>query len=177
MDIIHLVSFMSIAEHLFAMERALFVAQYESPETKRLLREAGALAAGVDGELVILNVMAEEEYEERAESRREAGARNRSIRQLGGYPLTQASDDAKRLAERLGWHALDDLDLEWLAVGSVGDEVTEILSIAEDFECDHLFVVGKRRSPSGKAIFGDLAQRLVLKFDGPVTVLVPEEES
>lgn len=158
------------------MERALFVAQYESPETKRLLRESGELAAGVDAELVVLHVMAEKEYEERAESRREVHEEIGELRQLAGYPLTQATDDAKRLAQRLGWHALDDLEVDWLAVGSVGREAREILEVADDFECDHLFVVGKRRSPSGKAIFGDLAQQLVLKFPGPVTVLVPEEK-
>ena len=158
------------------MERALFVAQYESAETKRLLREAGELAAGVEAELLILHVMAEEEYQERAESRREIQDMSGELRQLGGYPLTQATDDAKRLAQRLGWDALDDLDLDWLAVGSVGRQAKEILHVADEFECDHLFLVGKRRSPSGKAIFGDLAQQLVLKFPGPVTVLVPEAE-
>lgn len=158
------------------MQRALFVAQYESPETERLLREAGELAAGVDSELVILHVMEEAEYQERAESRREFHASVDELRQLGGYPLTEATEDAKILAERIGWNALDDLDLDWLALGSVGREAKEILHVAQDFECDHLFVVGQRRSPSGKAIFGDLAQQLALKFQGPVTLLIPEEK-
>jgi nucleotide-binding universal stress UspA family protein len=158
------------------MERALFVAQYESPETERLLREAGELAAGVDAELLILHVMAEEEYQERAESRREFQASVEELRQLGGYPLTEATEDAKILAERLGWNALDDLELDWLALGSVGRKAKEILEVANEFDCDHLFIVGQRRSPSGKAIFGDLAQQLSLKFQGPVTLLIPEEK-
>lgn len=158
------------------MERALFVAQYESPETERLLREAGELAAGVDAELLILHVMAEEEYQERAESRREFQASVEELRQLGGYPLTEATEDAKILAERLGWNALDDLELDWLALGSVGRKAKEILEVAHEFDCDHLFIVGQRRSPSGKAIFGDLAQQLSLKFQGPVTLLIPEEK-
>lgn len=157
------------------MERALFVAQYESPETERLLREAGELAAGVDADLVVLHVMEESEYHERAESRREYQQSIDELRQLGGYPLTEATEDAKLLAERLGWNALDDLTLDWLAVGSVGREASEILEVATKFGCDHLFVVGRRRSPSGKAIFGDLAQQLTLKFQGPVTILIPEE--
>ncbi len=158
------------------MERALFVAQYESPETERLLREAGELAAGVDAELLILHVMEEAEYQEVAESRREFHSSVNELRQLGGYPLTEATEDAKLMAERLGWNALDDLELDWLALGSVGREAREIIEVATEFDADHLFIVGQRRSPSGKAIFGDLAQQLSLKFDGPVTLLIPEEK-
>jgi len=157
------------------MDRALFVAQFDTEETRTLLREAGELAAGVEAELIILHVMEESEYEERAESRRAIRAIDEELTQLGGYPLTEATDDAQRLAERLGWDAIDHLPLEWLALGTVGREGKQILAVAEEFDADHLFVVGKRRSPSGKAIFGDLTQQLILEFPGPVTTLIPEE--
>lgn len=156
------------------MDRALFVAQSESDATRSLLREAGELAAGVGAELVILHVMDETNYEERAESRREIRSADPDLQQLGGYPLTEATGDAERLAERIGWDELEDFDLDWLAVGSVGREGETILAVAEDFEADHLFVVGRRRSPSGKAIFGDLTQQLILEFPGPVTSRIPD---
>ncbi|GAB7018943.1 universal stress protein [Halostagnicola bangensis] len=53
-------------------------------------------------------------------------------------------------------------------VGRIPDDVLEI---AAERECDHIFVSGKGRSPAGKAIFGDVAQSVILEFDGPVTVL------
>jgi len=33
-----------------------------------------------------------------------------------------------------------------------------------------VFVRGRRRSPTGKAVFGDTAQAVILNFDGFVTV-------
>lgn len=157
------------------MERALFVAQRDTPATDELLREAGELVAGVDAELIILHVMEEETYQKRSEAREGVDAPTKKLLQLGGYPLTQATDEAKWMAERLGLSALDDLNIDWLALGTVGREAESILEVAREYECDHIFTIGKRRSPSGKAIFGDLAQRLVLDFDGPVTILIPEE--
>jgi nucleotide-binding universal stress UspA family protein len=46
-----------------------------------------------------------------------------------------------------------------------------VLAEARHRGCDHVFVTGRKRSPAGKAIFGDVAQRIVLEFDGAVTVL------
>lgn len=157
------------------MERALFVAQRDTPATDELLREAGELVAGVDAELIILHVMEEETYQKRSEAREGVDAPTKELLQIGGYPLTQATDEAKWMAERLGLSALDDLNIDWLALGTVGREAESILEVAREYECDHIFTIGNRRSPSGKAIFGDLAQRLVLDFDGPVTILIPEE--
>lgn len=158
------------------MHCALFVAQYESEETKTLLREAGELAAGVDAELIVLHVMEESAYQELAESRRSVRSVDRELVQLGGYPITEATDDAEQLARRLGWTELRDLPLDWLAVGHVGRESDRIIEVAKEFEADHMFVVGRRRSPSGKAIFGDLTQRLIFEFPGPVTTLMPAPE-
>lgn len=39
-----------------------------------------------------------------------------------------------------------------------------------DYNCDHVFAIGNYRSPTGKAVFGDTAQRLILSFPGYVTV-------
>lgn len=158
------------------MDRALFVAQYDNEDTRALLREAGELAAGVNAELIVLHVMDEEDYEAVAESRRELRSVDAELTQLGGYPLTEAAEDAERAAERIGWDVLEDLPLEWLAVGTVGRESREILDAAAEFDVDHLFVVGERRSPSGKAVFGDLAQQLLLEFSGPVTARIPDPE-
>ncbi len=53
----------------------------------------------------------------------------------------------------------------------VGRIPGDVLDIATEEECDHIFVSGKQRSPAGKAIFGDVAQSIILEFDGPVTVI------
>ncbi|MFB6133471.1 MAG: universal stress protein [Halanaeroarchaeum sp.] len=155
------------------MERALFVAHDDDALTRELLREAAELAAGVGSELLVLWVMAEDEYEERLESRRELLANEPDRKKESAYPVTSAEEDAKRRANRLAEDTLDDLALEWSPLGAVGREEQTVLEVAEGEGADHLFIVGKRRSPSGKAIFGDLAQRLIIQFDGPVTTQIP----
>lgn len=158
------------------MERALFVAQQDSTESRDLLREAGELAGGVDAELVVLHVMREEDYEERAASRRETEGFDDDGGEYSTYPITQAEDDARRIADSMGDDVFEDVSVDWEPVGAVGREGRTIFEVAENRDVDHLFVLGKRRSPSGKAIFGDLAQRLIIEFDGPVTTVVPPEQ-
>lgn len=62
----------------------------------------------------------------------------------------------------------DGVDIE-AAIASEGDIDDAILSAADRLNCDHIFLVGRKRSPTGKAIFGDVAQRVLLNFDGLVT--------
>jgi len=146
------------------MERALAVVDADE-STETLVREAGELAAAVGAELFVLHVTDEEEYEEKRqtmESIPDSRAR---------YSSKQALDGAEEFAADVGREALDGVDVSWEALGRVGDEQTEILDSAAEHECDHLFVAGEKRSPTGKAIFGDLTQSIILNFDGPVTVV------
>ncbi|MFC6907201.1 universal stress protein [Halalkalicoccus tibetensis] len=53
-----------------------------------------------------------------------------------------------------------------------GDIPDIILTEANKRNCDHIFVTGEKRSPTGKAVFGDTAQSIILNFEGPVTVQV-----
>ena len=146
------------------MERALVVASHEG--TEQLIREAGQLAAGVGAELVFLHVTTESEYEDR---RREM--ESLSGMEGGSYPIEQAETGAKRFASDIASQALAGMDVEYEVLGVVGDTVDRVLQTAEKYECDHVFVTGRKRSPSGKAVFGDIAQRVILNFDGPVTIM------
>jgi len=146
------------------MERALAVVDADE-SSKALVREAGELAAAVGAELVLIHVTSDEEYEEmRQKMERIPDSRVR-------YSAKQAVDGAEQFAADVGREVLEGVDVPWDAVGKVGDAQTEILDAAAERECDHLFVAGEKRSPTGKALFGDLTQALILNFDGPVTVV------
>lgn len=146
------------------MQRALVV--IEPTETaKTLLREAGELAAGVDAELILVYGTTEEEYNER----REDMARIPDIDTT--YSLDQALDGARRFAKDMGRDVLSDIDVEWDAVGRIGDKAEEVLALADERDCDHIFIAGRERSPTGKALFGDDTQRVILDSNVPVTVL------
>lgn len=152
------------------MQRALVVVE-ATEEVQWLVREAAELAAGVDAELHLLRVTAESEYERD----RKAMADTMGM-ESARYDVDRAAEGARQFAEDLGTELLADLDVAWTALGTVGDKAEETLATATEEDCDHVFVSGRRRSPSGKAIFGDAAQKVLLNFDGPVTVVTGEEQ-
>ena len=133
--------------------------------TKDLVREAGELAEGVGAKLTLICVTTEEEYDEEREAL-EALPRGEV-----SYSITQALDGARNFARDIGRELLEDLDVEYETAGAIGDRGDTILLEAERRGCDHIFLTGQRRSPTGKAIFGDVTQQVILDFEGPVTVV------
>lgn len=146
------------------MQHALVVVEPDDV-TKDLVREAGELAAGVDARLTLLFVTSEEEYAEQREALMAVPEADVS------YSVEQALDGARAFARDVGREVLSDVDVDYETIGAVGEQVDTILERAESERCDHVFLTGQRRSPTGKAIFGDVTQRVILDFDGPVTVV------
>ncbi|EFW93468.1 UpsA domain-containing protein [Haladaptatus paucihalophilus DX253] len=146
------------------MKRALAVVE-ASESAKELVREAGELAAGVGAELVLLHVTTNEEYEETRTSLE--GIPNLET----SYTAGQALEGARQFAQDIGREVLDGIDVEYEAIGRIGDERDQILDAATELDCDHVFLAGRKRSPTGKALFGDRTQSVILDFDGAVTVV------
>ena len=136
-------------------------------EGEKLLRKAGQLATGAHADVVLLSVLSEEEFESDLETV-EAIAKVENTA-FGGE---EVMDSAQQFAERLADEVLDD-EVAWESVELVlgdGRRAARIIEVAEEHDCDHVFVLGKRRSPTGKAVFGDVTQSILLNFDGYVTV-------
>ncbi|SFS11434.1 Nucleotide-binding universal stress protein, UspA family [Halomicrobium zhouii] len=152
------------------MERALVVLE-TGEDGQTILREASELAAGVDAHLDVLALMTPEEYEEKRESLEAAGKGEHTT-----YNERAVLDNLRQRSEGTVEETLDGLDLDWDVVAArLGDSETEadrILQSAEKNDTDHVFLTGKKRSPTGKAVFGDRAQAIILNFDGPVTTLL-----
>ena len=150
------------------MKRALAVVTQDE-RSKHVVREAGELAAGVGSELLLLTVIPEEEYERKREAMEDAGSTT-------PYTVSQAEQSARRQAHTVAAEVLDDVDVEYELLGAVGREASIILNVAEEEDVDHIFMAGRRRSPTQKAVFGDLTQRVLLNFEGTVTVHLTDEE-
>lgn len=152
------------------MERALVVLETDE-DGRKLLREAGEFAAGVDAHLDVLALMSAEEYTEKRETLEAAGKGEHTT-----YDEGAVLDNLRQNSEGVVESELDGLDVDWNVVaGRVGDaerQADRILKTAEDNEADHVFLTGNKRSPTGKAVFGDRAQAVILNFDGPVTTLL-----
>lgn len=150
------------------MERALAVVEAKEA-TKELVAEAGKLANGVDAELFLLHVTTEDEFQNRRSTLESVAGLDAE------YNVDNARSGAQQFAQKVGKQALDD-GFEFKAMGRIGDPQEAILKTAEDHDVDHIFIHGKQRSPTGKAVFGDTAQAIILNFDGPVTVTTSDEE-
>lgn len=149
------------------MDRALAVVEAKEA-TKELVAEAGKLAAGVDADLVLLHVSTEEDFHERQT------AINRIADLDADYGIDSEEAGAKQFAEEIGREVLE--DVEYTAMGKIGNRQDTILQTAREEDIDHIFIHGKQRTPTGKAVFGDLAQAIILNFDGPVTVRTSDDE-
>lgn len=150
------------------MERALVVVQAKEA-TKELIAEAGMLAKGVGAELELLHVTTEEEFSDKRNSLRDIAGLDSE------YNVENAREGAERFALEVGTEVLDG-EVDFTASGRIGDPQEVILSKAESEDVDHIFIHGRQRSPTGKAVFGDLAQAVILNFDGPVTVTTSKSE-
>lgn len=133
--------------------------------SKQVVREAGELAGGVDAELTLLHVTTEETYSNTYQQLQSISAYDTS------YSVDQAKQGAANFAEDIAREVLDDVDVEYQCAGALGTLHEVVLEYADRNNCDHVFVSGRTRTPTGKAIFGDATQRIILDFDGPVTVL------
>lgn len=150
------------------MKRALIVVESDE-HSRTLIQEAGALAEGVGAELELLTVLDADKTREDLETM-EAIADVVDT----SYNLENVKESGRQFARDIAAEELVDVDVDYAAacvIAEGGEEAQKIVSAAETDNCDHIFIAGRRRSPTGKAIFGDVAQQVILNFDGIVSVV------
>lgn len=62
-----------------------------------------------------------------------------------------------------------DIDAE-IIIERSEDPPSKIISVAEEHDVDNIFIGGRTSSPIGKAMFGNVSQKVLLNTDIPVTV-------
>ena len=150
------------------MKRGL-VSLRETETHHELLAEAAEWAAGADGELVVLWHLDETEYDADLDTL-ESVERVEHATYDHSAIIEGAGADATTFAESV----LAETDVDPQITVVVDSETTRaqhVLETAVEYECDHVFIVGSSRSPTGKAVFGDFAQRVILNFDGYTTLV------
>lgn len=144
------------------MERPLVVTDSDE-NVVEIIREAGELAADAGAPLLVLTVVTDEEYQNDANILS-------TIEEVEGtsYEI-EPTAYAEEVANTAIADLLSDLELETEAAGRVVDDKSDraeaILEVAEANDCDYIFLMGRKRSPAGKAVFGDTAQSVILNFD------------
>jgi nucleotide-binding universal stress UspA family protein len=70
-------------------------------------------------------------------------------------------------------HAVDTLEEAGIEVSlkeTSGDPVNEIVDAAEDLAVDVIYLAGRKKSPTGKVLFGSVTQGVALGTDRPVLI-------
>ncbi|WP_224337996.1 universal stress protein [Haloprofundus halobius] len=153
------------------MQRGFVVV--DDTETHRtLLEEAVRFASNDDGdsaELVLFSWLTPERVDENFDA-------IASIEQMEhtSYDAPSPLDSVRQFVRQFAEETLADLgkSVDYEIVAAVVDEDelgTKIIETAESHACDHVFLTGQKRSPTGKVLFGDVAQQVILNFDGLVT--------
>jgi len=99
---------------------------------------------------------------------------NESLSRLEGVDGTP-TDVARRLGSvRRATKAMEAAGVEFRVEGVVGDPGEAIADLATRVDADRVFVGGRKRSPTGKAVFGSTAQQILLSAPCPVTFIREE---
>lgn len=141
---------------------AILAAVDENPRSRKVVEVAHDLAEAYDDTLVALHVVPTEDFQAHKRTLEE-------IREFSDFSLAQEAESAKRVARTFVVETIDDIDTRRLeARGRVGDISGEILAEADRLDPRFLVIGGRRRSPVGKAIFGNTSQQILLNADCPV---------
>ncbi|MFC7231140.1 universal stress protein [Saliphagus sp. GCM10025308] len=68
---------------------------------------------------------------------------------------------------------LEDHDVEYEYFESSGDPASELVEAAADLEADMICLSGRKRTPTGKVLFGSVTQAVILSSERPVTTVSP----
>lgn len=143
-------------------------AAIDEEEGSRVITVAHDLAMAYDEPLVVLHVVPTEQFESYKGSVKD-------IHEFRNASITQEMDSAARFARHAVTETLDGFDDERVSVrGRVGTPAEEILSEAKDVDPRYLVIGGRRRSPTGKALFGSTTQQILLNADAPVMTVMSD---
>jgi nucleotide-binding universal stress UspA family protein len=147
-------------------ETALIAVSTNDERRLDKLASAATDALDDDGQAIVLHVFDGTEYDDLTE---------RLNLPAGGADapneLARRHSVASDVAERL-----DDDGVDVSVRGAVGVESDAILDVTEAVDADLVVIGGRKRSPSGKALFGSTAQTVLLEADCPVTFVKEDKK-
>jgi nucleotide-binding universal stress UspA family protein len=71
---------------------------------------------------------------------------------------------------------LDDAGVEYELEGSSGEPSEAIIRMADRHDADRIVLAGRKRTPTGKVLFGSVTQAVILNTDRPVLVCSPNSD-
>jgi nucleotide-binding universal stress UspA family protein len=137
----------------------LAVGSRDAERTGRLAGLVADIAGPTGADVVLLHAFTQEEFDEDVES---------LDYEFSGSP--GADDVARRLSVVRDVVAeLRAADVGVRVRGEIGDHAESVVEAAGSTGADLLVIGGRRRSPTGKVVFGSTAQEVLLQAPCPVT--------
>lgn len=130
---------------------------------KRVVQEGQKLAKAFDEELHVLNVLKLSEF---------VDIETDAVRNSG---RPEEMQKVRSKAESIAREAATDVGEDPVAVGRVGDPADQIVQYAIEKDASYIVVGGRKRSPTGKAIFGSVTQSVLLDADRPVVTILQSD--
>lgn len=127
-----------------------------SDRTAAVVDEAETLAEQFEDRVHVVHVLSDSEYYD---------LQRTNVDKTGkGIEM----EDVETVAADIAAEAAADLQVAWETVGLVGDASERIVSYAAEQDAQYVVVGPKKQSPTGKAIFGSVAQQILLESPVPV---------
>ncbi|RQG87920.1 universal stress protein [Natrarchaeobius halalkaliphilus] len=144
---------------------AIVAAVDREERSRHVIREAERLADSFGDSIHVVHVLTRSEFVEMGVDSAESGTDGVSM------------DDIRDAATRIAAEAGDDIESEWEAVGLIGDPATRVIEYADEQDARYVVVAPRKRSPTGKVLFGSVAQTVLLNADRPVVTVLEGDSS
>jgi nucleotide-binding universal stress UspA family protein len=126
-----------------------------SDRVTRVISEAETLAQVFDDTVHVVYAITQSEFVDLEQTSYDETGRALSMDEIRSF--------ARGYAESVA-----DLEVEHESVGLVGTPADEVVRYASEVSARYIVVAPRRRSPTGKALFGSVAQSILLSADCPV---------
>ncbi len=134
-----------------------------SERATAVVREAAALGEAFDEPVEVVHVLTREEF---------VSLERTTVSETGeAVPVEGVVD----VAESIAGDAIAEANVAANAAGLMGDPADEAVEYAHEHDARYIVVAGRKRSPVGKALFGSVAQSLLLSAECPVVSLRVKE--
>lgn len=141
----------------------IVVATDQSDHATAVAKEGASFAVAFDEPLHLVHVMTRSEFMD---------VQLESV-ETDGNPVEL--DQIRRFAAKQAEKAAADIDVPYETVGLVGNTADEIINYSDEQNARAIVVGPKKRSPTGKALFGSVAQSILLKADMSVVTVTQDK--